>query len=461
MPVNPIPAIPGLKAYYKADAGLWQDTAGTTPAVANADPVGRWDDQSGNGYHLTQATAGNRPTLATNRFKGLPAVNFLTASSQWLTNAAFPWTQSKTSGAWVVAAQIDSGCPASGFVTTTQDQLAVLCIDGGFFGYFNSAAAQTSNQVPVTNQGYVASLVYDGTQSTPAAKLRLFRNLSQQTLTLNNGVNATTYAGGSTLYMGRQAAGGYLTGRVVEAAFFSSLSDSDRVAATNYLGATYFSRTTKDLLCVGDSRTYGAPSSTNNTLPLTGADSYPLHAQFLLGAPPWTMTNFGQNGIQASTFVNFGAFKLQDDWAAGQAAVAFGGTNDFYLAGATPTQVYGYLTAWVAKLHSYGFTHVFLGTQPWDTQTTTQTNISDLNTMIRGNAAGADGVIDFAADARFSSLAATSNTTYYAADGVHFTDTGYAALAGIAAPSVRAALPSGAFRRASLSGGFPTLSGGF
>lgn len=35
---------------------LWQDTAGTTPATANLDPVARADDQSGNGHNLTQAT---------------------------------------------------------------------------------------------------------------------------------------------------------------------------------------------------------------------------------------------------------------------------------------------------------------------------------------------------------------------------------------------------------------------
>jgi hypothetical protein len=41
---------------------LWQDTAGTTPAVVG-DPVGRIDDKSGNDYHLIQGTAGSRPTL--------------------------------------------------------------------------------------------------------------------------------------------------------------------------------------------------------------------------------------------------------------------------------------------------------------------------------------------------------------------------------------------------------------
>lgn len=41
---------------------LFQDSAGTTPVTASGDPVGKMLDKSGNGFHLTQATAGNRPT---------------------------------------------------------------------------------------------------------------------------------------------------------------------------------------------------------------------------------------------------------------------------------------------------------------------------------------------------------------------------------------------------------------
>lgn len=41
---------------------LWADTAGTTPAVVGG-LVARHDDKSGNGWHRTQATEANRPTL--------------------------------------------------------------------------------------------------------------------------------------------------------------------------------------------------------------------------------------------------------------------------------------------------------------------------------------------------------------------------------------------------------------
>jgi hypothetical protein len=42
-------------------ATMFQLSGGTTAVVANNDPVGYWQDQSGNGNHVIQATAGNRP----------------------------------------------------------------------------------------------------------------------------------------------------------------------------------------------------------------------------------------------------------------------------------------------------------------------------------------------------------------------------------------------------------------
>lgn len=56
-------SISGLQLWLKADVGTFQDTGLTTPATADADPIGGWQDQSGLGNHVLQSTGANRPTL--------------------------------------------------------------------------------------------------------------------------------------------------------------------------------------------------------------------------------------------------------------------------------------------------------------------------------------------------------------------------------------------------------------
>lgn len=49
--------------YDPKTAQLFQDSAGTTPATANGDPLGYVQETSGHGYNALQATAGQRPLL--------------------------------------------------------------------------------------------------------------------------------------------------------------------------------------------------------------------------------------------------------------------------------------------------------------------------------------------------------------------------------------------------------------
>lgn len=51
-------------AFFLTGRGYFTTSAGSTPAGAT-DPIGRWEDQTGNGRHIIQATANNRPTATT------------------------------------------------------------------------------------------------------------------------------------------------------------------------------------------------------------------------------------------------------------------------------------------------------------------------------------------------------------------------------------------------------------
>lgn len=52
----------------------WQDSVGGTPADDDTEVVGAWEDQSGNGYHLTVAS--NKPILKVNIVNSQPVVRF-------------------------------------------------------------------------------------------------------------------------------------------------------------------------------------------------------------------------------------------------------------------------------------------------------------------------------------------------------------------------------------------------
>jgi hypothetical protein len=55
---------------------LAQNSDGSTPAVADGDPVGYWGDKSGTGRHVTQTDNNNRPTLKLNIRNGRPVLRF-------------------------------------------------------------------------------------------------------------------------------------------------------------------------------------------------------------------------------------------------------------------------------------------------------------------------------------------------------------------------------------------------
>jgi hypothetical protein len=66
-----------IVAWYQGDAGTNQ-TSGGSAADTDGQTVGEWLDQSGNGYHLTQSTAGDRPTYRTgaNGINSQPVLEF-------------------------------------------------------------------------------------------------------------------------------------------------------------------------------------------------------------------------------------------------------------------------------------------------------------------------------------------------------------------------------------------------
>jgi hypothetical protein len=158
---------------------LWQVSDGTVPATANADPIGRWDDRSGNAKHEAQAVAAQRPTLTAGAINGLRAVTGdNTTFSQQLTVAldgtawtgitvvivSAPLATEGTRGIWSFADTAASGTPLVLFQRNNAD--VRFYVDNGYRFTFAQA-----NNVPkiyiITCDGTTWNCWFAGVKQAP------------------------------------------------------------------------------------------------------------------------------------------------------------------------------------------------------------------------------------------------------------------------------------------------------
>jgi len=124
---------------------LFQDSAGTTPVTTTTNPVGLWQDKSGNNNHVSQATSTNRPTYSTT---GHPNVLF-NGTSQWLQNALQILNADGACEMWV-AGEVSSSSTGSMIDVSTRNGssqtsiLRVESVSSSWEGYvtINGVSAQ-------------------------------------------------------------------------------------------------------------------------------------------------------------------------------------------------------------------------------------------------------------------------------------------------------------------------------
>lgn len=166
--------IAGIWGWYKADAGVFADTAGTVP-ITNGTGVGLWKEQSlGGGPNLPQATSGNRPVWSSS---GLGHLGFTSASDQNLTTAsgAVSFGGARSTLTEFLAIQVSSSSPGNARILSyaapgANDYNAgslEFNQDSGVNITWSGPASASSSFVPYTSLTtiYVA-LVLDGTNVT-------------------------------------------------------------------------------------------------------------------------------------------------------------------------------------------------------------------------------------------------------------------------------------------------------
>lgn len=434
---NPIPATADLVAHYRADAGLFTTAGGTTPATADGDPVGRWEDQSGNGHHAVQATDANRPTLeAASPFLGRPALLFSAAAGSRLANATFDGVvEGVTEGTWVIAYTSTNG--VSYLVEPTNDQFCVT-VQGGPL----SIAANAINGESATTTALLASdhprlaiCRLDLTRATNPGRLEVRVNRVARPLAYSGtfGANAQLH-GAAGLVLGGNAPGH--DGRLLEVAHFARrLTDPEVEAIEAYFAESYFAQGVRHVWVGGD--------SIPNGYPLHHADglAWPQRLAGLLGSP----YEVGDKNLSCATAYTTGMLESlwrtridpdRDEWRDLDLVLLESGTNNLdapageesaYAAAAIAE-----MAAAVATRRSYGFTVAVqtvlrredsVGWPAGVTQASFDLAIDLYDASVRAGDTGADLVFDLAALPGWGPPIA-GNPYFWSGDSVHLSDAG-------------------------------------
>lgn len=177
----------------------------------------------------------------------------------------------------------------------------------------------------------------------------------------------------------------------------------------------------------GDSLTFGTGSTAGN--------DYPSQCTALLGSSYTTALNAGVAGQQSTAAYGDVGSQIDAQYSATvrSIVVLWIGTNDI-ASGTAAATTQSNITNYVQWRQNVGFKMIvgtILPRTEFSSTPAMETARQAMNTWIRANSFGADGIADIAADARIGDIGDQNDTTYYDADKVHLNNTGYAIVAGI------------------------------
>lgn len=229
-----------LEGWFKADTGVYND-AGTTPAT-DGQTVQQWNDQSGNGVTLSQATSGQRPTYRATGFNSRKGIQFVAANSQFLASGLTAFALGGTTFSAYVVMFFTSSTGSNGRIVTfrgngqsddfgnTASGIPLLTPNPSSFGGFRSgvgsgtfaASVDTNYRVGGEFDGSFHTIYRNNVAGTPAAVAGTFG--------LTGEVGVGGYTGSST----------YLGGTIAEVVLTSTvLSSGDRTSLDDYFKAKW------------------------------------------------------------------------------------------------------------------------------------------------------------------------------------------------------------------------------
>ena len=153
------PPAPAVWYDFSDITSLYQDDGLTTPVTTNGDPIGGVFDKTGNGQHLIQTSASNKPVYTTSVQNGLSAADTdPTGNALYVQRLAASWTTIPRPYTILAVGRTPASVPGSftrAFVYATDSSSGTLMLglgptvtNGGTWRYRTSSAAANSVTYP-------------------------------------------------------------------------------------------------------------------------------------------------------------------------------------------------------------------------------------------------------------------------------------------------------------------------
>ncbi len=193
-----------------------------------------------------------------------------------------------------------------------------------------------------------------------------------------------------------------------------------------------FAITTPQIICDGDSLTYGTGAT-------HGVNDYPTQMQALLGGTTaWRVNNQGTPSETLAQMEANAAATVDIQYETPRTeniCIIWGGTNDLVLVGVATTETR--LQTYCNSRRAAGWKVIAVTCLPRNEANPFEANRQAYNTWIRAQGTGLyDALVDIAADPRIGDAGDNTDLTYYDADQTHLNNAGYAVVAALALAQV-------------------------
>lgn len=221
-------SLAGLTLWVKSDTQVFSD-AGVTPAV-NAGPVMQWNDQSGNGYHISQPTLAFQPIFYTNVINGKPFLSF-DGADDFMDSLPFAAALAQPTTMFIAFDMLGGNFVLDDVSGAARQTLGYAVVAGG--------------QLSITANGGVSAAQYVETLPLGFSIMTLIFNVASSEIRKNAVSVATGNVGGNSLDSLRIAAGSFIPVahgqiNVAEVAIYDRLMSAGEISfIENYFNGQY------------------------------------------------------------------------------------------------------------------------------------------------------------------------------------------------------------------------------